>query len=1760
MKYKLFPWLIGFLLLVVILFASFSAPAITQLDPAEKFIKATYNAPFTIHFSHIMHRRSVEENFLILPKTEGEFRWKDLRTLEFMPDELLTIGDEYRIVIKGEAKSIWMKQIGYDLTIDYKVTGPPYVLFSDPSAGEVIISDKAITVMFDRPMDFESRSDSDLIKIDPSLSGNIEYFGLSAFQFFPKSLKPAQTYEITIPAGLSAIDGGETAEDYSWIITTPDLKVENSQPAAESKEVAVNQVIRIFFDGEVPLESVKPGTNALLYPSNDLDADVMPKMDGFFNTEVTYEVNEEGEPIKTILVFAPTFDYQPGEDYRFVLKSDKDLHLEEDFELEFKTVDLMDKETAEEVAEKPAEEPATWQPPQEKVMQFFIRGENPRLKLDEPLTASAVLSVCQIPSNEYIRVTAQNSWDSYRCKDTEPETIGPGQNGDALTINLNDYFRLNWVTGVYFVSITQGEEKLIRHFLIEDSTLLLKRSDSDLLLWALDVKSGEPIADMEVEVLAFDGEIITKGKTDEMGVYSLNQSLDEGIYLRAKKEDDGISRWGFVADRWLLEGDGAGYDDEDSTLLVFLNQQIFFPGDEVKIKGIWRELNDYVLSLPEATQVTVTLEDSQQNYVVSKRIPLRRNGSFDGTVAIPENMLSGNYWISVSDLNHQRMAQPVPLQVKDESSDLRLEWINADKHHAYGTTPVYFAKARYQNGLPAPNIKGHYKLFREPLSKNFQEGAINYRFESLDSTCNENCDKRTLVREEDFEFDSDGEVKLFLKNSNDEFLEPGYDYELLLSSESDNEETVNLYHRFEVHQGDFDLGLGLRHALIQAGETIDVSVLATDHSGNPDAGRKVKLSLITYDSERKTVYENSVETGAVSVSASLPVAPTLEDGLYLLRAESRDDERNEIVAEQMVVLNTNPLLPVSDQLLLAVDQSKYFVGGRAHLIINEPEASEDDPVPVLVTYERDGLLGYETLELSEAVTPLAVPITESMMPHFLVTVTRFNRGIFPTFDSDSRKIEVGNDESHIFVDLSYEPQTPIPGEELSLKIRTYDYQNRPLSAVLTLNVLDAETEDVLLSYNSFFSQGTKPMQAASNISLNQSDQISEGPLPANEIIPENVQSVFFDPLITTTVGGETSIPILLPEEKNNFNIQILATKGEGQFGSSIFPIQINQQLEIRPVLPSFVSPGDQTVFAAAVKNISELVIQGQFEIAGSDITVKGDSSRNFSLQPGQQTEIPFSVYISDTTGKDYIDLTFKTDSNSFSTKIPLKQLKTCTKIANTGLLEDVWTGMVNFPQSAYPGLGSLQLTMSGEPLSIAKVQADALSRYAYDSTYLLAARLLTTIAQLPDLPSENDLVPVRSFVSELLKKADANGAYRYWNEPDASARLSAFVLKAFLDSIAQGIHIDSIQLNRTVEFLSKTLNAGSLSLDDQVFVLWTLSEAGQFDTERALDYFQDRDHMSLQARIFMLMTFDQLIQAGQSSVGPVFDTLKTELADEVIQEGNFAYFDAPVKTTALALYAFSLLDSADPLLKPFTSYLVYQGGDLIGEFDPEEALWLVLAFHEYAKQSDTTGVNYIAQVKLNGEMVLDQSVTGNSADKVYETVIDAERLNEDGINDLFVKKNGSGPLYLDAHLTSFMDSSRVSRLEDGMILVRKLYEINDGVKKEPVSIRRGKNYLSELSFVVPESFDNVVLTDEIPPGFRVDSDDSYLDTPFSQKYFKQGRMLYFAPHLPAGVYTVSTGLQAVLPGTFKLMPAAIQPMFESKVMSRTTGGTIQVLE
>ena len=92
-----------------------------------------------------------------------------------------------------------------------------------------------------------------------------------------------------------------------------------------------------------------------------------------------------------------------------------------------------------------------------------------------------------------------------------------------------------------------------------------------------------------------------------------------------------------------------------------------------------------------------------------------------------------------------------------------------------------------------------------------------------------------------------------------------------------------------------------------------------------------------------------------------------------------------------------------------------------------------------------------------------------------------------------------------------------------------------------------------------------------------------------------------------------------------------------------------------------------------MKNISDVAVQSRLDFISTDAITKGDSSRNFSLQPGQQTEIAFSVLVDNSLEKDEIEVRFQSGSDLSIAKIPLKHFKSrCHPVARCSLLS-YWT-------------------------------------------------------------------------------------------------------------------------------------------------------------------------------------------------------------------------------------------------------------------------------------------------------------------------------------------------------------------------------------------------------------------------------------------------------------------------------------------------------
>ncbi|MFH0837680.1 MAG: Ig-like domain-containing protein, partial [Patescibacteria group bacterium] len=174
---------------------------------------------FTLRFDQAMNASSVERAFKITPALAGAFVWSDRKTLQYKPDSALTIGDRYQVILEASAKSLWGKSLIMSRTLDFVVTGPPFVEFvtpsSNPKAPHTMAVDQMITVGFDRPM--ETKGDTNhFLRMNSPAEGELVWLNSQVLQFTPKQWNYDTTYTFTVPAGLLAKNGGTTERDFTW--------------------------------------------------------------------------------------------------------------------------------------------------------------------------------------------------------------------------------------------------------------------------------------------------------------------------------------------------------------------------------------------------------------------------------------------------------------------------------------------------------------------------------------------------------------------------------------------------------------------------------------------------------------------------------------------------------------------------------------------------------------------------------------------------------------------------------------------------------------------------------------------------------------------------------------------------------------------------------------------------------------------------------------------------------------------------------------------------------------------------------------------------------------------------------------------------------------------------------------------------------------------------------------------------------------------------------------------------------------------------------------------------------------------------------------------------------------------------------------------------------------------------------------------------------------------------------------------------------
>ncbi|MEP0944212.1 MAG: alpha-2-macroglobulin family protein [Rhizobiaceae bacterium] len=295
--------------------------------------------------------------------------------------------------------------------------------------------------------------------------------------------------------------------------------------------------------------------------------------------------------------------------------------------------------------------------------------------------------------------------------------------------------------GTYILSAkAEGEKRnswdpmATQWFLISDIGLVTYAGNDGLTVFANSLDTGEPLANVDLELLARNNQILGNITTDETGRARLEPGLMRGsaglapALLTAKRQT------GKATDFVFLDITRAGFDLSDRgvegrsspgplDVFTYLDRGIYRPGETVNVVSLVRDQKiDAVTNLP-MTMILSRPDDVEAQRIVSTNAAL---GGHDAAFVLPDNAMRGVWHIRVYSDPKAAPLSEKQILVEDFVPDrIEFDLVSSAKTLTEGKAANIQLSGRYLYGAPATGLtlEGNIRL-KPTRERNTAKGYV----------------------------------------------------------------------------------------------------------------------------------------------------------------------------------------------------------------------------------------------------------------------------------------------------------------------------------------------------------------------------------------------------------------------------------------------------------------------------------------------------------------------------------------------------------------------------------------------------------------------------------------------------------------------------------------------------------------------------------------------------------------------------------------------------------------------------------------------------------------------------------------------------------------------------------------------------------------------------------------------------------------------------------------------------------------------------
>lgn len=1691
---------------------------VVQVIPEDKEQEVVDGTPILVQFSRgvapLTTLAEAAQSKPVLqfdPPLPGRGEWVNTSLYRYVPASLPP-NQRYSVRLQPGLVDASDGQLAAPFEWSFETYGPAVTRVTPAADTRFAAPNQAVTIEFNLPMDRGAVEEAFLLR-----SGAARVSGTFAWRdndrvvtFQPSALRPATSYEVELAAGAAARDTGRLARGVSAsFMTVGPVELQRTSPA-QGAEFALSDRITLTFNNPMDVGSFKEHISITGIPPSEI---------------FVYGYDDE---LRTIAIGRPV-SLKASSTYTLRVSGAKDRYGQPvpPIEVRFSTAALA---------------PSVSLMIPGHVGQYST-AEEQRIYFSAINTGEVVFRLYSLPSTQFTDLMQRSSipgnyaWDfGSPIREWRESVRADRDQAYATSTSLSPGRSLG--KGLYALVATASNTTQRAEFVfsVVDTGIVTKSSHQEVLVWVIDLASGNPVVGAPVRLLGGPGGTRT---TDSNGIARFPHSKR----VRYDREDQwlvevnaggrfGVSRLGWATYPSVArEPYGRDYVGH-----LYADRVIFRPGEKVEIKGVVRTDDDATYRVPEGQpSFKVSILGPQFDRIVEQPVQLNDFGTFTVSYSVPAGARLGDYRVVLTTRDggdEITVATTSVAVVEFRKPEFEVS-MQAPAQVVAGDPLQVRIQATYLFGGGVAGAPALWQVTSTPELAWSTRDFLGYSFADADVFRQSVIATGAQARGKGLT-GADGTLQFAVPSTLDTATSPR---RLTVSATVSDQTAQDFPASASVTVFPTDVVPGLRpdRYVTRANEPTRVSVITLRPDGSRYPGRAATVRVYErtwvttkeqgadggryYNSKPvdTLVATETVTTGS-NAEISVPITPK-SSGAMRVVVETRDDrDRIAIAATSFYVAGTTNAswrYSNDERFEMVADQAAYRVGETAQLLVPAPYPGAIG----LVTIERGKNIRQTVMRFESNSAILPIPIGEDAVPNIFVSVVLYRQPSgsdpVPRYSVSTIDLPVSTASRALTVKVVPDRNRAAPRDRVRYQVSVTDSAGRPVSAEVSLALVDKAVlllaEDRgptgLLAF--WFQRGLGVNTASSLLVLMERlndairGLIGEGTTKGGDGFAEGDprrdfrNTAFWQASLRTNDRGELTVDVPLPDNVTTWRMQARAVTPDARVGEAVSELLTTTPLIARPALPRFARVGDQIDARVVIRNGATSTVDATVTVRASGANLRDARPVGLRIEPGQSMVASWSATIDP---GERAEFTFRANSggasDSVETSIPVYAALTPESVATGGTVSgEPMLEAVYLPPGTNVTDGALVVSMRQE---LASTLADELKRFPAlrtESTDYIIGRLRTQLALLDVERTPEREMRAAASVAAVLDRQAGDGGFVFCprcdsREPDLTAR----ALIALGDAKARRFAVNAERFTRGTTYLRRVLDAPKdieqpLEPQRRAMYLYAIAHgSGGKDIAGLIRNAWDTDRAQLRGSglAYLFMAMDDVGVQGAPYV-----SARSALGASATLTANGAHWEDSypggrtgnsVLATALAIEALSRGTSAS-IVRNAEAWL---GIARVGQ--EHEPAWqtgqYAIAVGAVARGGVGDARPQAYSVRLDGKDVLSGRLDPAKQEHSAATRLPLTSLTPGKVNIIeFSRSGGSGQLQYTSLLRYQMPAREAESINRGFTVTREITSV-DSPSTRVQTVALGTTVRVKITVIAASEQVDVEVIDPLPAGFE----------------------------------------------------------------------------